>query len=65
MAKKRSSGKGRGWNFKKGAPNAITAKEARERASVGGQAKVATKGFGNERVMRKALQSRGIETSER
>ena len=57
--KLRSSGKGRGWNFKKGAKDAPTTDELRERASKGGKVKT-PKGFSSRDVVEKALKTRGI-----
>lgn len=61
MAEKklRSSGKGRGWNFKKGQQDALTTSEAIERGSKGG--KVATsKGFADPEVQNRAQVARKI-----
>ncbi len=57
MAKQRSSGKGRGWNFRKGEKDAPTTEALRERGRVGGQAKV-PKGFCSKEVVAKALETR-------
>lgn len=58
MAKKlRSSGKGRGWNFRKGEKDAQTTETLRERGRIGGQAKV-PKGFCSKEVVAKALEAR-------
>lgn len=47
----------RGWNFRKGAKDAPSAEELRERASKGGQAKV-PKGLAKADVMAKAQKAR-------
>lgn len=58
MAKKlRSSGKGRGWNFRKGEKDAPTTEQLRERGRVGGKAQV-PKGFCSKEVSEKALATR-------
>ena len=57
MAKLRSSGKGRGWNLRKGQKDCPTSEIARMGGSVGGKAKVA-KGFASREVLDKALETR-------
>lgn len=47
----------RGWNFRKGAKDAPSVEELRERASKGGQAKV-PKGLAKPEVMAKFQESR-------
>lgn len=57
MTERKTSGLGRGWNFRKGAKDAPNAEELRERARKGGQARV-PKGFSAKSVMEKALETR-------
>lgn len=57
MAKPRSSGKGRGWNLRKGQKDCPTSELARKAGMVGGRAKVA-KGFADKEVLAKALETR-------
>ena len=57
MAERKTSGLGRGWNFRKGAKDAPDAEELRERGRKGGLAQV-PKGFSDKNVMEKALKTR-------
>ena len=57
MEKMRSSGKGRGWNFRKGAKDVPSVEELRERGRKGGMAQV-PKGFSDRTVMQKAIETR-------
>lgn len=65
MAEKlRSSGKGRGWNLRKGQKDCVTSEIARKGGSVGGKAKVA-KGFASKEVLAKALETRAKNAKKR
>ena len=57
MTAQETNPKGRGWNFRKGAKDAPTTEELRERGRVGGKAQV-PKGFCSKEVVAKALETR-------
>lgn len=57
MTAQKTNSKGRGWNFRKGAKDAPTSEELRERGRVGGKAQV-PKGFCSKEVVAKALETR-------
>lgn len=57
------TGKGRGWNFRKGAKDVPSDEELRARASKGGSAKV-PKGLSDPATMVKAMTARQIKQAE-
>ena len=62
--KLRSSGKGRGWNLRKGQKDCVTSEIGRKGGQVGGKARVA-KGFANPEVLAKALETRAKNAKKR